>query len=155
MKNKPYPALLRPSNLSDEIGKRVPKSRETIPLIRYVYHYIKEQYMSLYIYKFLWSLAFFSTKTDYFIFSCFLRATSPGPVAFKRNAKKKSGKSSKRLETEEVLFVTQLVMFALLFDIEKIQNFLYCLRNTSFWCGTRILLLYRTECIMPKFFNER
>jgi hypothetical protein len=34
MKNKPYPALLRPSNLSNEIGKRVPKSRETIPLIR-------------------------------------------------------------------------------------------------------------------------
>jgi hypothetical protein len=33
MKNKPYPALLRPSNLSNEIGKRVPKSRETIPLI--------------------------------------------------------------------------------------------------------------------------
>jgi hypothetical protein len=32
MKNKPYPALLRPSNLSNEIGKRVPKSRETIPL---------------------------------------------------------------------------------------------------------------------------
>jgi hypothetical protein len=33
MKNKPYPALLRPSNLSNEIKKRVPKSRETIPLI--------------------------------------------------------------------------------------------------------------------------
>jgi hypothetical protein len=32
MKNKPYPALLRPSNISNEIGKRVPKSRETIPL---------------------------------------------------------------------------------------------------------------------------
>jgi hypothetical protein len=32
MKNKPYPALLRPSNLSNEVGKRVPKSRETIPL---------------------------------------------------------------------------------------------------------------------------
>jgi hypothetical protein len=33
MKNKPYPALLRPSNLSNEIKKRVPKSRETgIPL---------------------------------------------------------------------------------------------------------------------------
>jgi hypothetical protein len=32
MKNKPAPALLRPSNLSSEIKKRVPKSRETIPL---------------------------------------------------------------------------------------------------------------------------
>jgi hypothetical protein len=32
MKNKPYPALLRPSNLSNEIGKMVPKSCETIPL---------------------------------------------------------------------------------------------------------------------------
>jgi hypothetical protein len=32
MKNKPYPALLRPSNQSNEIKKRVPKSRETIPL---------------------------------------------------------------------------------------------------------------------------
>jgi hypothetical protein len=32
MKNKPYPGLLRPSNLSNEIGKRVPKSRETIYL---------------------------------------------------------------------------------------------------------------------------
>jgi hypothetical protein len=32
MKNKPAPALLRPSNLSNEIKKRVPKSRETIPL---------------------------------------------------------------------------------------------------------------------------
>jgi hypothetical protein len=32
MKNKPYPALLRPANLSNEIKKREPKSRETIPL---------------------------------------------------------------------------------------------------------------------------
>jgi hypothetical protein len=32
MKTKPDPALLRPSNLSNEIKKRVPKSRETIPL---------------------------------------------------------------------------------------------------------------------------
>jgi hypothetical protein len=32
MKSKAYPALLRPSNLSNEIGKRVPESRETIPL---------------------------------------------------------------------------------------------------------------------------
>jgi hypothetical protein len=32
MKNKPAPALLRPSKLSNEIKKRVPKSRETIPL---------------------------------------------------------------------------------------------------------------------------
>jgi hypothetical protein len=32
MKNKPAPALLRPSKLSNEIIKRVPKSRETIPL---------------------------------------------------------------------------------------------------------------------------
>jgi hypothetical protein len=32
MKNKPDPALLRPSNPSNEIKKRVPKSRETIPL---------------------------------------------------------------------------------------------------------------------------
>jgi hypothetical protein len=32
MKNKPDPALLQPSNLSNEIKKRVPKSRETIPL---------------------------------------------------------------------------------------------------------------------------
>jgi hypothetical protein len=32
MKNKPYPVLLRPSNLPNEIEKRVPKSRETIPL---------------------------------------------------------------------------------------------------------------------------
>jgi hypothetical protein len=32
MKNKLDPALLRPSNLSNEIKKRVPKSRETIPL---------------------------------------------------------------------------------------------------------------------------
>jgi hypothetical protein len=32
MKNKPYSALLRPSNLSNEIEKWVPKSRETIPL---------------------------------------------------------------------------------------------------------------------------
>jgi hypothetical protein len=33
MKNKPDPALLRPSNLSNEIKKRASKSRETIPLI--------------------------------------------------------------------------------------------------------------------------
>jgi hypothetical protein len=33
MKNKPDSALLRPSNLSNEIKKRVPKSRETIPLM--------------------------------------------------------------------------------------------------------------------------
>jgi hypothetical protein len=32
MKNKPDPALLQPSNLSNEIIKRVPKSCETIPL---------------------------------------------------------------------------------------------------------------------------
>jgi hypothetical protein len=32
MKNKPYPALLQPSNLSNEIKKRVPKSRESLPL---------------------------------------------------------------------------------------------------------------------------
>jgi hypothetical protein len=32
IKNKPYPALLQPSNLSNEIKKRLPKSRETIPL---------------------------------------------------------------------------------------------------------------------------
>jgi hypothetical protein len=32
MKNKPYLALLRPSNLYNEIKKRAPKSRETIPL---------------------------------------------------------------------------------------------------------------------------
>jgi hypothetical protein len=32
MKNKPDPALCGPSNLSNEIKKRVPKSRETIPL---------------------------------------------------------------------------------------------------------------------------
>jgi hypothetical protein len=32
MKNKPDPALLQPSNLSNEIEKRVPKSREIIPL---------------------------------------------------------------------------------------------------------------------------
>jgi hypothetical protein len=32
MKNKPAPALLRPSNLYNEIKKRVSKSRETIPL---------------------------------------------------------------------------------------------------------------------------
>jgi hypothetical protein len=32
MKNKPDPALLQPLNLSNEIKKRVPKSRETIPL---------------------------------------------------------------------------------------------------------------------------
>jgi hypothetical protein len=31
IKNKPDPALLRPSDLSNEI-KRIPKSRETIPL---------------------------------------------------------------------------------------------------------------------------
>jgi hypothetical protein len=33
MKNKPDPALLRPLNLSNQIKKRVTKSRETIPLI--------------------------------------------------------------------------------------------------------------------------
>jgi hypothetical protein len=32
MKNKPDPALFRPSNLSNEIKKRAPKSRETVPL---------------------------------------------------------------------------------------------------------------------------
>jgi hypothetical protein len=32
MINKPAPALLRPSKLFNEIKKRVPKSRETIPL---------------------------------------------------------------------------------------------------------------------------
>jgi hypothetical protein len=32
MKNKPYPALLGGSYLFDEIKKRTPKSRETIPL---------------------------------------------------------------------------------------------------------------------------
>jgi hypothetical protein len=31
MKNKPAPALLRPSTLSSESKKLVPKSRETIP----------------------------------------------------------------------------------------------------------------------------
>jgi hypothetical protein len=36
MKNKPDPDLLRLSNLSKEIKKRVPKSRETIPL-RYLW----------------------------------------------------------------------------------------------------------------------
>jgi hypothetical protein len=36
MKNKPYPALLRPSNLYNEIKKRVLKSRETIPLTRVI-----------------------------------------------------------------------------------------------------------------------
>jgi hypothetical protein len=35
MKNKPDPALLLPSNLSNEIKKRVQKSRETIPLITF------------------------------------------------------------------------------------------------------------------------
>jgi hypothetical protein len=34
MKNKPDPALLRSKNLSNEIKKRVPKSRETISLIK-------------------------------------------------------------------------------------------------------------------------
>jgi hypothetical protein len=33
MKNKPDPALLRPTNLSNEIKKRFKKSHETIPLI--------------------------------------------------------------------------------------------------------------------------
>jgi hypothetical protein len=33
MKNKPDLALLRPSNLSNEMKKMVPKSRETIPLM--------------------------------------------------------------------------------------------------------------------------
>jgi hypothetical protein len=37
MKNKLYPALLRPSNLYNEIKKRIPKSRETIPLKRQYY----------------------------------------------------------------------------------------------------------------------
>jgi hypothetical protein len=32
MKNMPDPALLRPSNLTNEIKKRLPKSRPTIPL---------------------------------------------------------------------------------------------------------------------------
>jgi hypothetical protein len=32
MKNKPYPALLGGSYLFNEIKKRTPKSRETIPL---------------------------------------------------------------------------------------------------------------------------
>jgi hypothetical protein len=41
MKNKPYPALLRPSNISNEIVKRVPKSRETIPLNE-AYPYVGE-----------------------------------------------------------------------------------------------------------------
>jgi hypothetical protein len=36
MKNKPDPALLRPSNLSNEIKKRATKSRETIPLTSFV-----------------------------------------------------------------------------------------------------------------------
>jgi hypothetical protein len=34
MKNKPDPALLRHSNLLNEIKKGGPKSRETFPLIR-------------------------------------------------------------------------------------------------------------------------
>jgi hypothetical protein len=34
MKNKPDPALLRPSNLTNEIKKRVQKSRETNPLMK-------------------------------------------------------------------------------------------------------------------------
>jgi hypothetical protein len=33
MKNKPYPALLGGSHLFNEIKKRTPKSRETIPLM--------------------------------------------------------------------------------------------------------------------------
>jgi hypothetical protein len=37
MKNKPYQALLRPSNLSNKIKKRVPKSRETHVLVRALY----------------------------------------------------------------------------------------------------------------------
>jgi hypothetical protein len=32
MKNKPYPALLGDSYLFNEVKKRTPKSRETIPL---------------------------------------------------------------------------------------------------------------------------
>jgi hypothetical protein len=35
MKNKPAPALFRPSNLSNEIKKSEPKSRETIPVSEY------------------------------------------------------------------------------------------------------------------------
>jgi hypothetical protein len=31
MKNKLDPAILRPANLSNELGKRVPKSHETTP----------------------------------------------------------------------------------------------------------------------------
>jgi hypothetical protein len=37
MNNKPDPALLQPSNLSNEIKKRVPKSRETIPLMAFTH----------------------------------------------------------------------------------------------------------------------
>jgi hypothetical protein len=36
MKNKPDPALLGGSYLFNEVKKRTPISRETIPLIRYV-----------------------------------------------------------------------------------------------------------------------
>jgi hypothetical protein len=39
MKNKPYPALLGGSYLFNEIKKRTPKSRETIPLRYLVYWY--------------------------------------------------------------------------------------------------------------------
>jgi hypothetical protein len=38
--NKPDPALLRPSNLSNEIKKRAPKSRETIPLNKNIFYSI-------------------------------------------------------------------------------------------------------------------
>jgi hypothetical protein len=37
MKNKPDPALLRTSYLSNEIKKRIPKSHETIPLKHFDY----------------------------------------------------------------------------------------------------------------------
>jgi hypothetical protein len=39
MKNKPDSALLRPSNLSNEIKKTVPKSREPVPLREKAWYY--------------------------------------------------------------------------------------------------------------------
>jgi hypothetical protein len=44
MKNKPDPALLRPSNLSNEIKKRVLKSRGTIPVRNFAVTLLKNFY---------------------------------------------------------------------------------------------------------------
>jgi hypothetical protein len=68
MKNKPDPALLRPSNLSNEIKKRVPKSRETIPLRQF--KALKQHFNALEMYLLSFKVHFqviFGVQKQFFV----------------------------------------------------------------------------------------